>query len=180
MHFWISLCIEFHFEQTIFNFWTKFVQERYLCSKTEKVNIIIEFRIFKLALLPNFSLTDRFDFFDQIYPKRVFFWSKTEKMNTTYFPHNSAYSNWSSAKFQLKLIILIFWTNLPKKSNSNRKQKSEYHYWILHIWISLGTKGQLKLTISIFLTRFTQKEFFWSKTEKVNNTCFLHNSAYSY
>ena len=101
LHIRISLCIKFCFDKTILKFWTKFTQGRYLCSKTEKVNIIIEFRIFKLALVPNFSLTDRFDFFDQIYPKRVFFRSKTEKMNTTYFPHNSAYSNWSSAKFQL-------------------------------------------------------------------------------
>ena len=36
-------------------------------------------------------------------------YSKTEKVKTTYFPHNSAYSNYSNAKFQLKLTIFIFW-----------------------------------------------------------------------
>ena len=30
--------MKFHFEQAIFNFWTKFAQEGYLWSKTEKVN----------------------------------------------------------------------------------------------------------------------------------------------
>ena len=59
-----------------------------------------------------------------------------------------------------------------------RNTKIEQHYIPL-IQGSLGTKFQLKLTILIFLTRFTQKGFFWSKTKKVNTTYFLHNSAYS-
>ena len=57
--------------------------------------------------------------------------------------------------------------------------KSEHHHLIPHIQISLGTKFKLKLTILISLIRFAQKGFSWSKTEKVNTTYFLHNSAYS-
>ena len=34
----------------------------------------------------------------------------------------------------------------------------------------LGTKFQLKVAIFIFSTKFVQKEYFWSKTEKVNIT----------
>ena len=41
---------------------------------------------------------------------------------------------------------------------------------ILDIQISLGTKFHLKLKILIFLTKFAQKGYFWSKTEKVNTT----------
>ena len=52
----ISVYIKFHFEQAISNFWTKFAQNRYLWSKTEKVDNITEFRIFELVLVPNFSL----------------------------------------------------------------------------------------------------------------------------
>ena len=48
--------------------------------------------------------------------------------------------------------------------------KSKHHHWILHIWISLGTKFHLKLGILIFGTKFAQKGYFWSKTEKVNTT----------
>ena len=60
-----------------------------------------------------------------------------------------------------------------------KNRKSEHRHGIPRIQIGLGTKFQLKLTTLIFLTGFAQKEFFWSKTEKVSTTCFLHNSAYS-
>ena len=48
-------------------------------------------------------------------------WSKTEKVNTKYFLNNSAYSSYSSAKFQLKLTILIFWTKFAQKGISSQK-----------------------------------------------------------
>ena len=73
----------------------------------------------------------------------------------------------------------FFGPNLPKKVFLVKTRNSEHHYWIPHILINLVTKFQFKFTILISLTRFTQKAFFWSKTEKVNTTYFLHNSAYS-
>ena len=45
-------------------------------------------------------------------------------------------------------------------------RKSEYHHWVLHIWIRLGAKFQLKLTILIFWTKFAQKRYSRSKREK--------------
>ena len=54
---------------TVAIFWTKFAQDRYLYSKTEKVNFIIEFWLFKSALVPNFSLNWQFWFF---WPEGVF------------------------------------------------------------------------------------------------------------
>ena len=45
---------------------------------------------------------------------------------------------------------------------------SEYHHLILHIRIIVGMKFHLKLTILIFLTKFTQKRCFQSKMEKTN------------
>ena len=49
---------------------------------------------------------------------------------------------------------------------------SEYHHWILHIRINVGSRFQLKITILIFWTKFAQKGYFHfqSKTEKVNIT----------
>ena len=41
--------------------------------------------------------------------------------------------------------------------------KSEHHNLILHIEIRLGIKFQLKLTISIFWTKFAQNGCFESK-----------------
>ena len=48
---------------------------------------------------------------------------------------------------------------MPKKLFPVEKWKSEHHYWFLHIWICQGTKFQLKLTVVIFWTKFTQKEY---------------------
>ena len=62
---------------------------------------------------------------------------------------------------------MSFWTKLLQKQVfSVENGRSEYHYWILHFQISRGTKFQLKLSILIFWTKFTQKQCFWS--EKVN------------
>ena len=52
----ISLNTKFQFELTILIFWTKFAQKGYFQSKTAKMNTTIEFCIFKLVLVPNFSL----------------------------------------------------------------------------------------------------------------------------
>ena len=48
--------------------------------------------------------------------------------------------------------------------------KSEKGNWILRITISLGTKFNFKLTIFIFWTKFSQKRYFRSKTEKLQKT----------
>ena len=71
--------------------------------------------------------------------------------------------------------FLFFGPNWPKKVFPVKNWKSEHHHWTPHIQISLGTEFPLKLTISIFLTRFAQKGFFWSKTEKIDITYYLHN-----
>ena len=89
--------------------------------------------------------------------------------------------------FELVFNQISLWTNNVEfldqicltKIFMVKNRKSEHHYWIPPIQICLCTKFQLKLTILIFLIRFTQKGFFWSKIEKVNTTYFLHNSAYS-
>ena len=57
--------------------------------------------------------------------------------------------------------------NLPKKGIFGRKWKSEHHYWILYIRISLGTNFHFKQTTFNFGIKFAQKRYFWSKREKV-------------
>ena len=46
-------------------------------------------------------------------------------------------------------------------------RKREDHHWILHTRLSLDTKFQLKQTVLIFWTKFSQKGYFLSKTEKI-------------
>ena len=129
MHIRISLCIKFDFEQTSLNFWTKLAQEGYLCSITQKVNIIIEFCLLKLVLMPSFS------------------------------------SNWQ---------FWFFGPNLHKIESPVKDRKSEHHHGILHIWISPGTKLQLKLIILSFWTRFTQKSICsWKQNKQSKRLLFV-------
>ena len=100
-------------------------------------------------------------FWTKLNPKG-YFWLKIEKMNTTIkfcifelveVPDFS--SNWQ---------FWIFGPNLPKKGISHWKWK--HHHLILHIRISLGTKFQFNLIIFNFRTKFAQKRYSRSKTEK--------------
>ena len=127
-----------------------------------------------------------FDFFDDICPKRVLPVENRKSEHRHGILHIQIIFG---TKFQFKLKILIFldyiWPKrvfpiIDRKVNTTidqiclkrlfpvKNKKSERHRWILHIWISLGTKFQLKQTISSFWTKFAQKGYFWSKTEEMN------------
>ena len=56
----MTLGTKFQLKVAIFIFSTKFVQKEYFWSKTEKVNITIEFYIFELILELNFTLNNQF------------------------------------------------------------------------------------------------------------------------
>ena len=63
-------------------------------------------------------------------------------------PVNFTYSN-----LCIKFYFEQFWILgqiCPRRVFMVKNKKSEYHHWILHIRISLGTKFQLKLTNSSF------------------------------
>ena len=81
--------------------------------------------------------------------------------------------------FSLNWQLWLFGWNLPKKSISGLKQESEHRHWIMHIRVNLGTDFSLKWTILTFWTKFAQKGYFQSKTEKGNITiklCWLFGS----
>ena len=149
--------------------------KKHICSKTEKVNTIIDICVFKLILVPNFSLN--WQFWPDL-PKKGFSGQKHRK--------------WTQHIFYLILHIQISLMCEISAQTDNfdfldqicrryfqSKTESEHHHRIPHIQISLGTKFPLKLKILILLNRFAQKGVFWSKSEKVNTTCYLHNSTYS-
>ena len=52
---------------------------------------------------------------------------------------------------------MIFGTNLLKKSISDQNEKSEYHHWILLIWISLVIKFQLWFQFWFFRLNLPKK-----------------------
>ena len=105
LHIQITLSTNFQLKLTVAIFWIKFAHKGQLFSGTK-----FHLKLTILIFLTRFTQTG-------------FFWSRAEKVNTTYFLHNSAYLNQSSAKFQLKLAVLIFWANFAQKSISSQKQK---------------------------------------------------------
>ena len=81
---------------------------------------------------------------------------------------NSTYSN--KSRFSIST-ILIFVEISKKNILPVENTKNEYHYWILHVRISLSTSFQLKLIIAIIWTKFSKKgSYFQSKTDKIDTT----------
>ena len=68
----------------------------------------------------------------------------------------------SPTQIRVNVTISIFRTK--QERFQSKTEKSEHHYWILHICIILGTKFQLKVTILIFWTKFALKRYFLSET----------------
>ena len=149
-------------------FWTKYAQKGYFWPKTEKVNITVEFCISKLVYTSSFTLNWQFLHFGPNLPKKGI--SDWKRKNWT-TPLSSAYSN--KCRYQISA-----WTGnfdfldqiWPRRTFLIEILKSEYQYWILLIQVSLDIKLQLKLTILTFWTKFGQKGYFRSKSEKLNIT----------
>ena len=131
-------------------------------SKREKSRTIIEFCIFELVLVPNFSWNYKFWLFCPNLPK-IYFLSKTGTLNSVRISLGN--------KFRLKLTILIFWTKFFKKecfSSKIKKVNTTIEFFIFKFLFSLCAKFQLKLASLMFWTKFAKKQCFLSKTEKVN------------
>ena len=72
----------------------------------------------------------------------------------------------------------FFWTNFAQKEYFRLKTiKSGCHHWILHIRISVITKFHLKQTILNIGIKFSQKGYFWLKTEEGDITIEMMNMA---
>ena len=72
--------------------------------------------------------------------------------------------------FSLNRQFWFFGPNLPKKYFWSKTKKCERYHWILHTWIGLSTKFQLKLTILIFVSNLTEKSVSSPKWKKLNTT----------
>ena len=51
-------------------FWSKFVQKSYFQSQTNKIDCTVEFCVFELAKVPNFTLNKQFWLFGANFPKK--------------------------------------------------------------------------------------------------------------
>ena len=124
-------------------FWTKFAQKRYFQCKIEKVSSTIEFSIFELVQVLNFSLNQQLWFFGLNLPKMDISVQKEKK-----FPvekRENKLQNWIlhiqiSVKYQIsaKHDNFDFLDQLcPKRVIAVKNGKSEHYHWILLIRISL-------------------------------------------
>ena len=145
LHIRISLGAKLQLQPTILMFWTKFTTKKgYLGSKTEKMNIIIQFFVFELVWVRILGLNWQFWFFGTSFPNNWFLVENSKRESDHWILHIQISLG---TKFQLKLTILIFSINFVWKGYF---YKTEHHHCIHHIQISLGIKFWLKLTISIF------------------------------
>ena len=82
------------------------------------------------------------------FTQKVYFQSKTEKVNSSI--EFCIFELVYEPNFSLNLQFSFFILNLPKKVFLVKNGKSEYDHWFLHIGITMRTKFQLNLTILIF------------------------------
>ena len=115
--------------------------------------------------------TDNFDFSDQIYPKTIFPLKNKKREQYHWILHIriSPGTKISASTDNFEFFDQIF----PKRVFSVKNKIIEHHHWILHVWISVGIKFQLKVTILILWTKFAQKGYFQSKTERTDITIEL-------
>ena len=149
-----------------FEFFEQICPRKIFMVKTEKWNIIIEFRLFKLVLVPNFSLNWQFWFFWPDLPKKGFSGLKQKKWTPHIFYIILHIQIILVRNFSSNWQFWFFGPNSSEKAFPVESRKSEYHHGIPHIWISLGTKFQLKLITLSFWTKFTQKRYFQLKPEQ--------------
>ena len=67
-----------------------------------------------------------------------------------------------------------FGPNCPKRVFPLKNKKTEQPYWILHIWISVGTKFQLQLIILTFGLNLPQKDISNQKQTNEYHHWILH------
>ena len=70
----------FHLKQAILNFWIKFAPKKYLCSKTWRMNITIEFSIFKQDSVQSLILSRQLCVFGPNFTREGSFGPKQKKV----------------------------------------------------------------------------------------------------
>ena len=158
LNIWIRLSTTFQLRLTIVIFWTKFAKNgSYFQSKTDKIDTTIEFCIFELAFVSNFTLNN-FEFLDQICPRKIFMVKNRKSEHHHWIPH-----------IQISLLVpnfcfnwqfWFFWPDLSKKSFSRLKQKKwtqHIFYIILQIQINLVRNFSLNWQFWFFGTNLPPK-----------------------
>ena len=116
------------------------------------MNYNTAFCMFELVKLPNFILNWQFKFFGLNLPKKVF-----PVINIVFCIFELVSIPKLSLNSKLSDNFDFPEQTFQKRVFSVKNRKREHHHWILHMWISEGTKFQLKLIILIFWTNLLKK-----------------------
>ena len=151
---------------------TTFTKKWCFLLKIEKVTTTTEFCILQLVWQIS-AYTGNSVFFTKL-TQKVYFGFKTEEVKTRefwIFKFARIYT-----KFHFEATIFDFLDQIsPKCVFSVKNTEKAQHHRMFHIYISLGTKFQLKLIILFFWTKFAQKGYFQKQKERTA----LLNSTYS-
>ena len=136
-----SLGNKFQHKLTILNFWTWFTKKGLSDLKVKKKKkqktknqITIEFCIFELVCVLNFSFNKIFWFFGTNFQKRGYMQSKTGTIEHHHWILHIQIR--SITKFQLDLTTLIFWTKFPKKGHFRSKignMNVTIEFWVFEL-----------------------------------------------
>ena len=86
LHIRISLSTNFQLKLAVAIFWIKFAKKgSYFQSKTDKIDTTIEFCIFELVFVSNFTLNQQFWIFGPNLPKKDIYGQKKKKINIIKF-----------------------------------------------------------------------------------------------
>ena len=120
LHIRISLSINFYLNLTILIVWTKLAQKGISGQKRKRWTSLSNSTYLKRDSHQILTLSVNFDFLDHICPKRVFP-IKSRKIEHHHWILHIRIN--VGIKFQVKLILLTFWTKFAQKSISHQKQK---------------------------------------------------------
>ena len=124
LRIWIIVATKFQLQLIILSFWTKFAQKGYFYSKTRKMNITIEFCMFQLVLVRNFSLKWQFWCFLLNLPIKAISTQKRKKNEHHHWILHVRIS--FGIKFQLKVTILMFSTKFAHQGYFHSKTKKKW------------------------------------------------------
>ena len=130
------------------------------------MKVTIEFYMFKLILVLNFSFNKQFWFFGGNFPKRILVVKNRKNEH-----NHSILHIWISLgiKIDFEQLVLTFWTKFDQKGYIESKKKKEE----VNITIEFRIFGLVSLTnfrinwqFWFFWSKFTWKGFFYHKQKK--------------
>ena len=146
---------------TLLNFWIKLTQKGYL--RTKKMKIFIEFYIFKLIKILNFSFNKQFWFSEKISEKSILLVENTKNEHHYWILHIEISL---STNFQFKLTIAYFWTKFAKKGSYFQSKTDKIDTTIEFCIFELIFVSNFTLNLFLNILKISKISLFWTSWKK--------------